>query len=301
MSPPAEFHAAGAVRPGQVFKFGSGAELAGCLSAAREPRRLGAVLWGMGIAEMQIARRLARNGIPTLQIRIDDGNHFKDFERRNRLYDHNGVRYCREALDQLCALTRVSQFLVMGNCATGNICFNAARADPRIVGLVMTNPHFQQIEAPMARLLTWARTREAWRRALTFEPRLLCKVGSGLSRMARRIAGLQAASATRHSKDVVLPEEFGARLGDLDARGVRTLLVYASSEAGLHYVRQTHGARLAALQARGGVAVEVLARGTHVFSGDEGAADDLNRTVSAWVVRSFPPAGTVEPNQAFAG
>ncbi len=65
---------------------------------------------------------------------------------RVAIYDSNGVSGCRLAMDELSKRFPVDRFIVMGNCAAANVSFNTALVEPRVAGMILTNPHVNELQ-----------------------------------------------------------------------------------------------------------------------------------------------------------
>src|SRR5215471_8319851 len=99
--------------PRNVKSFGPHDELLYTITEARGAEtRIGAILWGLGVAEIKIARTLAKRGIVSMQVRIN-GPEFYDDDRRNEIYRSRGIEYCRLAMDKLAAERGVTSFVLM--------------------------------------------------------------------------------------------------------------------------------------------------------------------------------------------
>ncbi len=157
--------AAGRPPARNVRSFGPNDELLYTITGARGEPRLGAILWGLGIAEVKIARALAKRGIVSMQVRIN-GPEFYDDDRRNEIYRRSGIDYCKLAMDKLAAERGVTSFILMGTCACANSGFHAALADSRVVGLILANPYVST--AQRVRTLGWDKVSkpDAWKRCV---------------------------------------------------------------------------------------------------------------------------------------
>lgn len=281
-------------RAGRVITFGDGDALLGTITVAQNTQsRIGAILWGFGIAETKTARRLAKLGIPSMQVRIS-GPDFNDADRRNALLDSFGVSYCRMAMDKLAAECQVSRFILMGNCACANVCFNAAVADPRVTSLILTNPHISKAQVLSVAMWRKLSRQETWKRALTGK----MQWRSGLRRLSTILAGKyrgeQGKAAARallqtytYKQDVVLPADFDEKLKHIADRGVSTLIVASKAEDDFYYIKKTYRGTLDQLLRAGALRIEELEGDTHVFSTNDKAAGALNDAISRWIDKSF--------------
>jgi hypothetical protein len=265
---------------GKLFEFGPGGSFLGSITDPADPGSpTGVVLFGLGMSEVRIARGLARLGLVAMQIRLVKNYH--DSDRRNRFYDDSGVRSCRLAIDELFARRGVRQVILMGNCAEANLCFNTALLDARVVGLILTNPHVNEVLTAAHSYPRKLFRLSAWRRLLTGQSNL-----DALRAFVRgRLQGaddrlLAAQSPYRH--DIALPLDFDRKLASLVKRGVRALIVFSHTEDGLHYFRNNYGGTLAELVAANGLTIQTLERDAHVFSRDDESAQQLSEIVFRW-------------------
>jgi hypothetical protein len=271
---------------GKVRPFGPNAELLCTLSEPRDGNsRVGAILWGLGVAEVKTARRLANKGIVALQVRIN-GPAFYDDARRNEVYCRSGVDYTKLAMDKLAAEHGVTSFILMGNCACANLCFHTAVRDPRVVGLILTNPYITK--ARLLRTVLWRKLtkRSAWRRLLTYIP---ARARTHLSPNLRAEHPTQegapedgvARPATGQTID--LPRDIGRVLRSLCDRGVKVLLACTTSDDSFLYLEPRHGSELERLAAQGNLRFASVASSAHVFSTNDAAANLLNDAITGWV------------------
>ena len=278
-----------ATRGPRVSKFGPNGELLGTITESIGPEKVGAILWGFGVAEMKTARRLAKYGVVSMQVRID-GPNFYDDEKRNQLYDEFGVAYCRAAMDKLAVERNVSTFVLMGNCGCANICFNAAMVDSRVVGLILTNPHVSKAQIFSGSLFQKILKIRTFRRIFTGKIDFITNLKAFGSMMQGRFWKARVSSdgvRTRQSgrgyyRDVILPANLSEKLRTVCARDVNVLIVCAGSDDSFDYLKTTCREALGELSARGKLSFESVESDVHVFSTDDAAASRLNETISKW-------------------
>lgn len=272
-----------------VRPCGPNDELLYTITDARGESRLGAILWGLGVAEVKIARALAKRGIASMQVRIN-GPEFYDDDRRNEIYRRSGVEYCRLAMDKLAAERGVTSFILMGTCACANLGFHAALADSRVVGLILANPYISTAQRVLA--LSWDELSKsgAWKRCWSF--------GAARARAAWN-ATLRSVRGPRRSpveppvkaavidagprQSIELPRDFTRMLGKLCDRGSKILLACSTTDDSLHFLRKKHGSALRKLQARGNLSFVEVECSAHLFSTDDSAAALLNDAISRWI------------------
>lgn len=277
-------------RASRVSKFGYRDVLLGALTRpSGSPSQIGAILWGMGVAEMKTARRLAKYGMTCLQVRIN-GPDFNDDDKRNAIYDVSGVEYCRMAMDKLTAEHGVKTFILMGNCACANLSFNTAVVDARVTGLILTNPLI--LKEQMLASFFWERLvgLRSWKRLIGGKINLRANLKHLSNRLfTNKITTEGVASPIRYSlsRDVLLTSDLNQQLRDLCHRDVRILIACASNDDSFRYLGSRHREVLNELTAAGRLWFEKVASNAHVFSIDDEAATLLNDTVSRWVDATF--------------
>jgi hypothetical protein len=277
--------AAGRPPAKNVRPFGPNDDLLYTITDARGEPRVGAILWGLGIAEVKIARSLAKRGIVSMQVRIN-GPEFYDDDRRNEIYRRNGVEYCKLAMDKLAAERGLTSFVLMGTCACANLGFHTALADTRVVGLILANPYVST--AQRVRTLGWNKflKLDAWKRRLS---------GSAAQAKAACIKAWQSVAGRRSPTDVAgvrkagarqqieLPQDLTRKLGKLCDRGAKVLVACSTADDSLHYLRKRYGSDMRKLQARGNLSFVEVECSAHTFSTDDSAAALLNDAISRWI------------------
>jgi hypothetical protein len=273
-----------AVRPParNVGSFGPNDELLYTVTGAGGERRLGAILWGLGIAEVKIARALAKKGIVSMQVRIN-GPEFYDDDRRNEIYRRSGIDYCKLAMDRLAAERDVTSFILMGTCACANIGFHAALADSRVVGLILANPYVST--AQRVRTLGWDKVSkpDAWKR---WRSSGAAHARAALTNAWRFFGGLRSMPVVSQAgarRAIELPGDLTRELGKLCDRGSKILVACSTTDDSLHYLRKRHGSDLRKLQARGNLTFVEVECSAHTFSTDDSAAALLNDAISRWI------------------
>ena len=246
-------------------------------------------MWGLGVAEVKIARALAKRGIVSMQVRIN-GPEFYDDDRRNEIYRRSGIEYCKLAMDKLAAERGVTSFILMGTCACANLGFYAALADSRVAGLILANPYVSTAQRVLA--LGWDKFSKpgAWKRCWSF--------GAARARAAWSAAGRFVGGRLRSTSEppvksaptdpgarqaLELPRDLTRKLGKLCDRGSKILVACSTTDDSLHYLRKRHGSALRKLQARGNLSFVEVECSAHLFSTDDSAAALLNDAISRWI------------------
>jgi hypothetical protein len=257
-------------------------------------------LWGLGVAEVKIARALAKRGIVSMQVRIN-GPEFYDDDRRNEIYRRSGIEYCKLAMDKLAAERGVTSFILMGTCACANLGFHAALADSRVAGLILANPYVSTAQRVLA--LGWDKFSKAgaWKRCRSFGAARVRAAWSAAWRLvdgrARSTTALSVKSALTDDgarQAIELPRDFSRKLGKLCDRGSKILVACSTTDDSLHYLRKKHGSALRKLQARGNLTFVEVECSAHLFSTDDSAATLLNDAISRWIeTTSFFSSGAM--------
>jgi alpha-beta hydrolase superfamily lysophospholipase len=212
-----------------------------------------------------LARALAASGYASLRFDAR-GLGESDAARRdleNRVYAHTHADDVRSALTALETSRGPPRFVLVGLCSGAHPAFHAARADARVVGLVLLNSHtFDWQEGDpvkskpsrrfYAEILVDPRH---WRDALA--------TGLRLARF-RRVLGELMRSEIRLLARELSPRE-RAKMADVRSgfeslceRGVKSLLVFSTSDGGLDMMSQTLGRGGSKLAARSHVDFEML-------------------------------------------
>lgn len=275
-------------RLGGTFTFGTEQNLFGAISDPKGPASsVGAIMWGIGAGELRVARSLARIGIVTMLMRQRKGG----FAR----LDTEGVRYCREAIEALRSRRSVDSFILVGNCSRASISLRVAVDDPRVIGLILSNPAmdpvFTTFESYKRKLLSAA----AWRRLLAGKVSPLFHLRSAkriktlfLGRFTRTDEKeLIAKSGARFNGDMMMPDNVGPRLEALAGRGVRVLLIFSENDIALGYFRKLYGRSFDGLNEVPGMSAEVLPTPAHILTLDDSAAGVFSETVCRWAERAL--------------
>jgi hypothetical protein len=124
-------------RSRKTFEFGPNDRLTGAITDPPHGRAtVGAVIAGMGVAELRVARALASLGVVTLQFREREASPDWIATLNSR-----GASNFKEGMQLLREQRGIQRFICMGNCGRGSIAFRVALDDPNVIGLIMSNPH----------------------------------------------------------------------------------------------------------------------------------------------------------------
>lgn len=237
-------------------RFGATGRLFGVLCTPAAPTDRPALLFlnsgithhiGSGRAAVDFARRLAAQGFPSLRMDvagIGDSDPPPDGVE-NRLYRRESLPDVLAAVDWLAA-HGFGRVIAVGLCAGAALALNAALADERIVGQVMVNPgRFLLGEGITAETAVRSAARaadryagmlarpDAWRALLRGDPRVFQVTRTLAARTAGGVRHWWKRLATRGRRADVEAVGVAEAFRRLDARGVRTLLVYSVDDVTL--------------------------------------------------------------------
>jgi len=184
-------------------------------------------------------------------------------------------------MDYVARAHGVRRFILMGNCALANVCFNTALSDTRVVGLILSNPYVsQEREARLSqRIRRHLFSIRSWQRLLRGEFHL------------RRRPDPEEIRLKNYAGDVALPADFARRLqGLVLQRGMRILIACSRAEPGLVHLHKFHRRAWRELATSGGFCFDILPTDCHDFSATEEAAAKLNDLISDWVKSSWTSA-----------
>jgi hypothetical protein len=286
-----------ALQKRRATTFGPNDELVGVINDGDGvASHVGAVMWSMGWNEMKIARRLGARGIASLQVKHNQDQQGSGNFRPRKAYGVD-VGLCRAAMDKLARDRSVSSFLLMGNCGFANICIRTATADPRVVALILTNPHVAKEDAArversflrrrLFRLGNWKRFFSG-RTDLRANLDLLRVILGGKHRDVDRSAPARKhLAAPRSDQDIVMPKDIDEQLQKLCDRGVKILIACATGDVSFHYLRAFHRATFRELEKTGRLTFVPLEVDAHNLATDEAAENALHEVVARWVETDF--------------
>ncbi len=267
----------------KVFRFGQD----NCLVAAisdppGQASAVGFIMWGLSVADMGTARSLAKAGLTTMQI------HQPGEDTRASRNEYGVVR-CREAMDLLRDQRGLDQFVLMGNCGSGSICFHTALVDERVVGIVLTNPHVSEVLS-LAKLYRRRLLRtDSWRRLFTGGLALRRHLLNTRWLTKAFIAGLSGAdekqlvSMSTFANAMTMPSGIGEKLKQLGERGARTLIIFSRDDVSLEYFRGEYGESFEGLKSVPRLTLEVIDQTEHEIYRDDTAVGVVTDLLSRWV------------------
>lgn len=277
------------LRMGKTFRFGSEDRLVGLIIAPSTGVKCdtGVVAWGLGLAELKVAKRLSSLGLVSMQVGRRD-----DHGEPTRLI---GVELCRESISELKRREGVTQFILLGTCARASLCLNAALDDFGVIGLILVNPHVSDMLSfwPMirSRASSWA----SWRNVI----RGRTKIGPYLRKFFVIVhAVVFKSSAKRRDSNLValvgdttLPANLDEAFNSLTKRGVKLLLICSEDDPSLYFLRNCYGRDLSGLKSDPNISIEILSTAPHVFSDDQDVTARFENIVHQWAQREnvIPP------------
>jgi len=279
--------------------FGSGCSLVGVVTEPRKGVRAAdrpACLFlnagvihhvGPNRLHVHLARHLAELGF--LSFRFDFSSRGDSDARSDGLaFAEATVIESREAMDMLQKNHGCERFVLMGICSGAVASFQAALADPRVVGAVLIDiAAYPTTGYYLRRYLRRARSLESWKNFLrrNLPGRLL------RAPRAPEEAAAPGEIETLFGTFVLPPRSEAERaIAGLLDRGVRLLLIYSGSWTAYNYRDQFKDA-FPGLMKRGAIQVEYYPDADHTFT-RLASQRRLARTVTDWLVRKLPEAGT---------
>jgi amino acid adenylation domain-containing protein len=271
-----------------VFEFGPGGTYLGYITDPSRPRsQTGVIVFGLGRLESRIARRLAALGLVVMQIQL-----FRDYcemQPRLRFYDDAGVAACTEAIEEMLSKRhRVTQVVLMGDCAEANLSFNTALVDRRVIGLILTNPNLDALLARLSfidRLPLRLLKMDAWRRLVSADSRLLKSI---LRRFGSRSAGQWLAGQMSFHKDVILPPDFDQKLSTLlSEREGHSLIVYSKDKGGPSFFRKFYPAMMQQLIAATRLTFKVMPVNARDDPADDQVSCQFADVIADWAAKAL--------------
>jgi hypothetical protein len=219
---------------------------------------------------VKIARSLAELGFVVLRF---DFSGIGDSKVRpdNLPFERSAVSEAQDAMSHLGFARGMDRFVLIGLCSGADMSLKAAWHDPRVVGAVLINPQGDQqdagnalnafaVDRKISRYYwqTALRNPKSWLRAVRGEANYAAIVRALVFQLRYRYARpKRASSGMSHDP---------ANFRSLAERGVRLLLVFSKSDAGLDYFREVYGEELRHLCSGGTMDLHVIPRSTHTFT-----------------------------------
>jgi len=277
----------------EAILFGASQSLVGVVTEPAEngKERPAVILLNSGIIHrvgpnrlyVTLARRLARAGFVVL--RYDHSGIGDSAIRRDSLpFEKSSVQETQEAMEYLATTRGVNRFLLAGICTGAVVAYHTARADQRVVGVVLINGqgYIPESEAEVhAYLATRHRRRyylaralynlQSWRRLATG------RVGYGdiLGALGFRRDG------RRREKDLPNPKagEVAAGFRSLADCGTEMLFLYSTGDPGIEELDLILKGKVADLSARETVQYRVVEKADHMFTALASQEELLESTV----------------------
>ncbi len=266
----------------KMMAFGDKDPYVAVITRAHTPcRNLGAIIWGTGIGEMRAAKTASKLGIAAMQIRQEVFSYPQ--------LDVYGVHAGRQAMDELGNVAGIDRFVLMGNCGFGSVAFNIALADPRVVGLAISNPHVSEFLSLGVSYRRRLLSIESWRRLVTGNADLKVHLSNTrwIRAFALRAVGRPSPAVKEtYDKDLVVPINITEGLHALEDRGVRTLLMFSKADRSLDYFRKAFGKDLGGLAAFPRLTPVLLPLTAHLVTERDEDAITISGFFSDWIERS---------------
>ncbi|NQU41037.1 MAG: hypothetical protein HQ523_13885 [Lentisphaerae bacterium] len=286
----------------RVITFGEQGELTGILSQPAVMRR-GApwlLLWNTGVQHrvgpcrlnVQLARRLAERGIPSLRFDLSGlGDSAPRADRRSgRERAASDARSAMALLEQRLSATR---FAVLGLCTGADYAYNAAVTDERVTAFVcldgLSYPTFRfGLERLRSFLSSRTRILSFLRRACGRFPALAWRRLNTSG--SRRSAAAVAAGCTGSDLFGWAPpprREAEEAMRTLVQRGTRSLWIYSGEELALYNYREQFRDMFAGIEFNDTVEVDYFKESDHLFS-DAASRERLLNRVCLWMDQICP-------------
>jgi hypothetical protein len=279
---------------GKTFQFGSEGRLVGLIipPGTGASCGTGVVAWGLGLAELKVAKRLSSLGLVSMQVGRRDDRGESTRGEPTRLI---GVELCRESISELKRREGVTSFILLGTCARASLCLNAALDEAGVIGLILVNPNISDKLSFWPMIRSRASSWTSWRNVITGRT----KIGPYLRKLFLIIhAAIFKSNPKRRDLDPValvgdttLPVNLDDALNSLSERGVKLLVICSENDPSLYFFRNNYGRDLSGLKSDPNISIEVLATAPHVFSEDQEVTARFENIVFHWAQREniVPP------------
>jgi pimeloyl-ACP methyl ester carboxylesterase len=245
-----------------------------------------------------IARRLSALGWSSA--RFDhSGIGDSPVRRDGKPFEQSAILEVREVMDSLEQHRGIDRFVLIGLCSGAVTAFDAAVADPRVVGAVLINPQgFDDGAAWNAYVQNRGHARRYWTRSLfsasSWWNALTGRVDYG--RLFRVLLGQVVRS--RESEDAVksVVSRVASDLRTLVARGCRLLLLCSEGDDGIDYMNVILGQDIRSLSAPG-LDVTILTDADHSFT-LRASQRRILEAIHEWAAASYGETGAAAPAYA---
>ena len=284
--------------------FGRHATLVGIITEAagerHTPTHPGVLLLNAGLLHrigpsrmyVCLARKLAAAGFPVL--RLDFSGIGDSPARRDTVsLEDAALEEVRDAMDLMARTRGTERFLLMGLCSGADNAFQAARVDPRVMGMVLIDGFAY-------------RTPSFWRRY--YQERVL-NVDKWKHLISTRLGigrpdaepGDEAAHDEREAYERSFPpiERTRADLEAMAARGVRVLVIYSAGQYLYYNYAEQFDEAFDGADFRGLVTSRFFPASNHTFT-RHAHRDELVNTIADWAVRTAAVKADMEGSDELA-
>ena len=225
----------------KILRFGRTAPLIGVLTEPRATTSAAGlpavVLLNSGILHrvgacrlhVGVARRLARDGFTVLRF---DYSGIGDSEaRRDDLaFEESALLETREAMDHLATTRGAKEFILMGLCSGADMAHEVARADKRVVGLVMLDGWaYRDIGYYLHHYGARALRLDVWRRWIVSKLAKARGAARALKPAAQQLEGFTY-EVPKYVRHFPAPRRIAADLKDFVGRGISMYFIFSGGQ-----------------------------------------------------------------------
>jgi pimeloyl-ACP methyl ester carboxylesterase len=288
------------MRREQVVQFGKSATLTGVLTipdGGSVPGRPGFILLNSGILHrvgscrlhVRLARALADAGFTALRF---DFSGIGDSEPRkdSLAFEESAPLEVREAMDYLTAKRGASRFVVGGLCSGADMAHLTAKADSRVVGLVMLDAWAYRTTMFWVRYYAArAISLSAWKRWVTIRAARLFK---GRARTAAAPGdGTVEYEVPKYVRRFPSRDSVAADLRDFVSRQIHIFTLFTSGQSDLYNHEGQYRRSFSDVPFGRLLEEHHLSTADHIITGLDDQAEVI-RSVGAWTVAHFGGVGS---------
>ena len=293
----------------KILRFGRTAPLIGVLTEPRSEAGAAGlpavVLLNSGILHrvgacrlhVGIARRLAADGFTVLRF---DYSGIGDSEaRRDDLaFEESALLETREAMDHLATTRGAREFILMGLCSGADMAHEVARADKRVVGLVMLDGWaYRDIGYYLHHYGTRALRLDVWRRWILGKLAKVRGAARAMQPTAQRLEGFTY-EVPKYVRHFPAPRRIAADLKDFVARGISMYFIFSGGQPNEYNHAGQYRRTFWRVPFGNLLREEFLPDADHIFTGlghQQFVVDSVAEWAGAWATRTPADIAPVTP------